>query len=348
MTRLEYIPATTAFFIQRLKAKWLIFVALCCFSLLVEAQQAPQRHFLEPADSLDKTRFWVSVGGGTALYGAASVGLYEAWYKGYELTSFHSFDDWKEWRKMDKAGHWFTTNIETRLVFQGARWTGMNRRSAMWTGAGVGMLLQTTIEVMDGFSEEWGFSWSDMGFNALGAGMFVAQEMAWQDQRIIMKASYTEPRYPETPIISTDGLQYTSLRQRANTLYGISFAERFLKGYNGLTIWASINPASFYAQESRPRWLPAWLNVAAGYGAENLFGGTENRWEENGTEYRLDDAVFPRYSQYYLSLDVDFTRIKTKSRLLKTLFHTINWIKVPAPAVELTSRGRLKFHPFLW
>jgi hypothetical protein len=140
----------------------------------------------------------------------------------------------------------------------------------------------------------------------------------------------------------------TTLRQRSNSLYGITFAERFLKGYNGLTIWASINPASFYAADKRPLGLPAWLNVAVGYGAENLFGGTENRWEENSIEYRLDDSVFPRYSQYFLSLDVDFTKIKTKSKLLKTLFHTINWIKVPAPAVELTSRGRLRFHPVMW
>lgn len=314
----------------------------------VVSQPTLKRHFLEPADTLDKTRFWFSVGGGAALYGGASIGLYEAWYKGFELTSFHSFDDWREWRKMDKAGHLFTTNMESRLVFQGAKWTGMNRRSAMWTGVGAGMLLQTTIEVMDGFSAEWGFSWSDMGFNALGAGMFLAQEMAWQDQRIIVKASYTEPQYPDFPIIGSDGTSSTTLRQRATSLYGISFAERFLKGYNGLTIWASANPAAFFSPEKRPSWLPAWLNVAVGYGAENMFGGKENRWEENGVEFRLDDTVLPRYSQYYLSLDVDFTRIKTKSRLLKTLFHTINWIKVPAPAMELTSTGRLKFHPFLW
>jgi len=329
-------------------ARLLTLIALCCLPLWSIAQQTPKRHFLEPADTLDKTRFWISVSGGTALYGGVSIGLFETWYKGFELTSFHTFDDWNEWRKMDKAGHLFTTNIESRLIFQGARWTGMNRRSAMWTGAGAGMLLQTTIEVMDGFSSEWGFSWSDMGFNVLGAGMFVAQEMAWQDQRIIMKASYTEPQYADFPILGSDGISETNLRQRANSLYGISFAERFLKGYNGLTVWASANPASFFAQEKRPHWLPSWLNVAVGYGAENMFGGRENRWEENGVEFRLDDSVLPRYSQYYLSLDVDFTRIKTKSRLLKTLFHTINWIKVPAPAVELTSRGRVKFHPFLW
>jgi len=329
-------------------ARLLTLIALCCLPFWSTAQQTPKRHFLEPADTLDKTRFWISVSGGTALYGGVSIGLFETWYKGFELTSFHSFDDWNEWRKMDTDGHLFTTNIESRLIFQGARWTGMNRRSAMWTGAGAGMLLQTTIEVMDGFSSEWGFSWSDMGFNVLGAGMFVAQEMAWQDQRIIMKASYTEPQYADFPILGSDGISETNLRQRANSLYGISFAERFLKGYNGLTVWASANPASFFAQEKRPHWLPSWLNVAVGYGAENMFGGRENRWEENGVEFGLDDSVLPRYSQYYLSLDVDFTRIKTQSRLLKTLFHTINWIKVPAPAVELTSRGRVKFHPFLW
>ena len=30
----------------------------------------------------------------------------------------------------------------------------------------------TTLEVFDGYASRWGFSWSDMGFNLLGSGMF--------------------------------------------------------------------------------------------------------------------------------------------------------------------------------
>lgn len=329
-----------------------LFIALfsffACAGQPAQAQDTSRLSFWQPADTLHKTRFWLCAGGGSALYGAVSIGLYNAWYKGYELTSFHLFDDWGEWRHMDKAGHLFTAHMESTLAFKGALWTGMNRRAAMWTGFGVGMLLQSTVEVMDGFSAKWGFSLSDMGFNLLGSGLFLAQEAAWHEQRILMKTSYTEPRYDLEPVYSIDGQSATTLLTRARELYGISYPERFLKGYNGLTVWASVNPAAFWPKPDRPTFLPQWLNVAVGYGAENLYGGFDNQWESNGATFRADPLRYPRYSQFYLSLDVDFTRIPTRSHLLKTVFSVINWIKVPAPAIEYNTMGKFRVHPVMW
>ena len=51
-----------------------------------------------------------------------------------------------------------------------------------------------------------------------------------------------------------------------------------------------------------------------------------------------------RVRQYYLSLDVDLTRIRTNSHLLKTIFDVLNVIKVPFPALEINSQGLVKFH----
>jgi len=347
----RFVPHRDKFsFFPRLRRGMLFTFSFLLFtsSTPLPAQDSTRLSFFQPADTFHPTRFWVTVGGGAAIYSAASLGLYHAWYKGYELTGFHTFDDWGEWRHMDKAGHLFTAHMESSLAFKGALWTGMDRKAAAWTGAGVGMLLQTTIEVMDGFSAKWGFSWSDMAFNTLGSGLFLGQELAWQEQRIVMKTSYTEPRYPTAPILSVDGNHSTTLLARARELYGVSYPERFIKGYNGLTIWASVNPASFFPKERNPAFLPRWLNVAGGYGAGNLFGGFENRWEVDGVEFRLDDQLYPRYSRYYLSLDVDFTRIRTRSPVLKTLFSVVNWLKVPAPALEYNSLGRVRFHPFMW
>ena len=52
---------------------------------------------------------------------------------------------------------------------------------------------------------------------------------------------------------------------------------------------------------------------------------------------------FNRYRQAYLSLDVDFTRIKTKSKILKSVFTCINVLKIPFPNLELSER-KLKFN----
>jgi hypothetical protein len=45
-------------------------------------------------------------------------------------------------------------------------------------------------------------------------------------------------------------------------------------------------------------------------------------------------------------MDVDLTRIPTRSKALKTLFTIFSFIKIPFPAVEYNTLGQFKFHPF--
>ncbi len=326
------------------------FLLLCILlsSAAVNAQELPRRHFLEAADTFDRTRFRAWAAAGTALYAGAAYGLYQIWYKDYELTGFHTFNDLGEWENMDKVGHMVTAYNQSQIAFRGALWTGMERRRAMWLGVGIGSLLQSTVEVMDGFSAKWGFSWADIGFNTLGVGLFAGQEIAWGEQRISFKLSNTRPDYSDELFPSTNGGPAMSPRARAYELYGRSFGEALIKDYNGQTLWASVNLASF-SQNQRADWLPGWLNLAVGYGAENMFGGYGNAWQgENGASYRLDEKAFPRYRQFYLSFDVDLQRIPSKNRLVKSLLGALNWVKIPAPALEVNTNGGVKFHPVYW
>lgn len=322
------------------------FTALTILLFLCQVAPAQDRlPLLENADSLHRTRFWVTLGGGTAIYSGISVALWETWYKGYELTGMHAFDDWNEWENVDKAGHLFTAYNEANWSFQGALWTGMDRRKAMWTGVGVGMLLQSTIEVMDGFSAKWGFSWYDMGFNVLGVGLFAGQELLWEEQRIVCKVSANFPEYPTALIQSTDGQAFSSLAQRAEDLYGRPFYQRFLKDYNAQVNWLSFNLHSFLIRKEESR-FPQWLNVAVGYGAENMFAGYETFWEEDGRVFQVDNELYPRYSQVFLSFDVDLRRIPTRHRALRTAFGVLNFIKIPSPALEINSLGKVRGHWF--
>lgn len=330
-----------------------ILVVFSCICLLLpsnlQSQETERLPFLEPADTFHNTRFWTCAIAGTAIYTGFSIALYETWYKDYELTGFHTFNDWGEWRDMDKMGHLFTAAMESRLSFGGALWTGMDRRKAMWTGAAVGTLLQTTIEVMDGFSAKWGFSWGDVAFNTLGTGIFVAQELLWQEQRITMKVSNTRPNYSSSPVASLEGTAFSSPRQRAQELFGEGFFETFLKDYNGMTIWASVNISTFLPVHKRDHGLPKWLNVAVGYGANGLYGGYGNTWtDDNGESFNLSPSDFPRYNQFYLSLDIDLSRIPTQNRFLKSLLNAIHWIKIPAPTLEWDTRGGMKGHWLYW
>ncbi|NJM25235.1 MAG: DUF2279 domain-containing protein, partial [Bacteroidia bacterium] len=45
------------------------------------------------------------------------------------------------------------------------------------------------------------------------------------------------------------------------------------------------------------------------------------------------------YRQYYLSLDIDLTAIRTRSKFLKTVIFVANMIKIPSPAVSFSKEG---------
>ncbi len=338
------------------------FVLLLCLSLsaLSVQSQSPRLDsnsaatpknvrllLLEPAATLHKPRLWLTAGVGAGVYGGMSVALWHAWYQDYPLTRFHLFNDWGEWNDMDKSGHFFSTQLISRFAFQSARWTGMSRQSALWTAAGVSLGVMTTVEVMDGFSEEWGFSLADMGFNVLGMGFFASQELLWKEQRISFKVSGLRPHYSEEPIFSTDGQAVTNLDEWAAELYGRGPFYAILKDYNALTVWSSVNIHSFLRRKTSK--FPAWLNVALGYGAGNIYGGFENKWTTGeGANFELSPAAYPRYRQFYLSPDIDLTKIPTHSRWLKFALGLIHWLKLPAPALEVNTLGKVKFHYLYW
>lgn len=259
-----------------------------------------------------------------ALTGGSLVYLNQAWYQQYSSSGFHFFNDNDEWFQMDKYGHILTTYQTGRLMMGAMTWAGYSRRSQLIVGGMSGLAYMTAIEVMDGYSAGWGFSWGDMGANALGSGLAIGQEALWKQQRIQLKFSFYQSPYA----------------QYRPELLGKSLPTQVLKDYNGQTYWLSVNPSSFFKTENR---FPKWINVAVGYGADGMLGARYNTvvvMDENG-----NTRSFDRYRQYYFSLDIDFTRIPVKSKFWKAVFSGINIIKVPFPNLEL-SQGRLKFNPY--
>lgn len=274
---------------------------------------------------------------GASIYSIGSIGLYHTWYKKYPSSGFHFFDDYGEWSNMDKLGHSYSAYAQTNLIYKGMKWTGLDNNRSILIGAASATLFQTTIEVMDGFSSEWGFSWSDFGANIVGVGSFALQQKYWHEQRLRLKFSAVINQYGRTKDISGNEI---NLESRASDLYG-SGLEAILKDYNAQTIWLSGNINSFYPKSN----LPKWLNIAFGYGVENLYGGFENTWidDQNDQPIILSEPNDKRYIQFYLSLDVDLSKIDTNSKFLRTFLDVLNVIKIPFSAIEFNTLGELKF-----
>ena len=264
--------------------------------------------------------------GNVVGYGGAMIGLNAAWYADFPRSSFHTFNDNKEWLQVDKVGHMYSAYMESRLSMEMWRWTGIGRNKRIWLGGLSGAVYQTIIETLDGFSAEWGWSWGDFTANVIGSGTVIAQELAWDDQRIKLKFSFHKNDYG-TP----------ELNNRADKLFGKSISERFLKDYNAQTYWASASLKSFFPQSK----LPAWLSVAVGYGAGGMFGGTENVGKDANGNITFSRTDIKRYRQWYLAPDIDLTKIKTNSKVVKVLFVVLSSFKFPAPSIEF-SNGKFK------
>ncbi len=281
-------------------------------------------HILFASDSLSvlkKRKLTLGISS-LALTSASLTYFNEVWYKEYKTKSLHQFNDNKEWFQLDKCGHTFATYQTGRLMMDAMNWAGYSKKKQVIIGGLSGFTYMAAIELMDGFSDGWGFSWGDIYANALGSGFAIGQKVLWNEQRIQIKFSYYHSQYAK----------YNP------KLLGESVYSQFLKDYNGQIYWISINPSSFIKADNK---FPKWLNVAFGYGANGMIGARENTImtrDKNGNE-----IYFNRYRQSYFSFDIDFTRIKTKSKILKSVFYCLNIIKIPFPNLEFSER-KLKFN----
>lgn len=270
--------------------------------------------FLIKSDTLHNKRLNTVYITEASIATATLIGLNQLWYADYDRSKFHFINDNSDWLQMDKAGHIFSAYQLGRLSMSAMDWAGAPKKDQLLYGATLGFAFLTAVEVLDGFSSEWGASPGDLIANASGAAILIGQELAWKEQRISLKYSFHQTNYAalNPPIL------------------GENLIQQALKDYNGQTYWLSANVWSF-AKESK---FPKWLNIAFGYGAEGMLSSQPGHELETSSRYR----------QFYASLDLDLTKIKTNSKVLKTIFTTVNFLKIPAPAIEFTSTGKIKGH----
>ncbi|GAA4818394.1 DUF2279 domain-containing protein [Litoribaculum gwangyangense] len=291
-----------------------LFVLLPIFSL----SQSRLDNFLTPSDTLNISRRNAVVISEASLASLTLLGLNELWYADYDRSKFRTINDNDEWLQMDKFGHVFTSYQMGKHGAQLLNWSGVRKKDQILYGATLGFTFLAAVEVLDGFSEEWGFSWGDIIANGAGTGLYIGQELLWNEQRITLKYSFHHTKFAS---------------QRPDKL-GETYLEQTLKDYNGQTYWLSFNLYSFFKNSK----IPKWLNLAIGYGAEGMLSGIKD----------IDNQVLTsntRYRQYYLSFDVNLNAIRTNSKLLRTVFDVFNMIKIPLPTIEI-NKNRGVFHLF--
>ena len=270
--------------------------------------------------SADKRNLYTAAAITGAYYAGSMYILSETWYKDRETAPFHFYDDSRAYLQVDKLGHTFGAYFYSYAGYHGLRELGLSRTESLIYGGSLGFMLQLPVEIMDGIHEGWGFSWSDLAANTAGSLIVIGQDLLFEEQFIKFKFSYWESPYS----------------RKANGYLGANTFERILDDYNGHTYWLSAPVNKLIPNDI----LPGWLCIAAGYGANGMYGEYENITNFNG----VDIPPAKRYRQFFLSADIDWTKIETDSSFLNAVLQGMFFIKMPAPAIEYNSLGQFKFH----
>jgi hypothetical protein len=156
--------------------------------------------------------------------------------------------------------------------------------------------------------------------NASGSALVFGQEMALGEQVVKLKFSYSESPYA----------------RNSNGYLGSTSFDRFVSDYNAQSYWLSA-PVNRLARSSR---LPAWLSVAVGYSANGMYGERDNITSYRGAA--IPEAV--RHRQFLVSLDADWARVHTRSRILRGVLSGLGPLKLPFPALEYNAQDGFKAH----
>lgn len=268
------------------------------FPFILTAQE-PKRTF-EPW----KKTLAIEVGG----YVVSTIGLSTIWYSDY--TSFHFFNDGNEWRGMDKSGHFVTSYHITNFNKSVFLSQGLSPKKANLLSAGISTTYMLTIEVLDGFSKDYGASVWDLLANATGTAAAILNT---PDSPLKFRYSYSPSEFA---------------KHRPNLL-GDNALSKALKDYNGQTYWAS-----YFPLHKRDQWWGAF-GVALGYGADGMIGGSNNPTIDKN---KNPLPYFERTSQYYLSLDINWAHVFRKHEKIKKWCERLSFIKTPLAGLILNQK----------
>lgn len=287
--------------------RFLVIILLCVFNFNLFSQDTLRT-------KVDKNFYKFLAAEGVVLSGAILY-LKHEWYHDKKRVPFHFYNDFKGWNQVDKLGHFYVSYLESNVGYSILKKFNFSEKKALYFGGFQGLILETPIEFLDAYYQGWGFSVSDLVANTLGSVFFIMQQKIFNEQLIKPKLSFSKSIYAS----------------EANGLLGKkSLISQFVYDYNGYTYWFSFSPKKIFKFKK----VPKWLNLAIGYGANGMLGEFENKSMYKGEEI----PSFKRYRQFYLSLDIDFSKIRTKSRFVNKIFDGLSYIKIPLPTLELSNK----------
>lgn len=227
----------------------------------------------------------------------------------------------------DKIGHFYGAYLGGYLYSEFFMWSGLSYKNATLVGSLLGLAYSTYVEIMDGFADGWGFSPSDFYSDVAGFGFFLLQNQVPWLQNITPKFMY----YPSE--------WHGDISRKDSKI--------FMDDYSSQTFYLTFNIYNILPEKYKHYWIP-WLQLTIGYAARNLSEPALEGYDPNNAiKYSDLVAGSPRL---IIGLDYDFVKLLPDGiPLWNWLRQSLNYIKFPAPAIEISHLGTrfMLMYPFL-
>ncbi|MGQ9818683.1 MAG: DUF2279 domain-containing protein [Candidatus Kapaibacteriales bacterium] len=252
----------------------------------------------------------IFVGGYGVLFYIQHLGQMKTIWK--NRSGFHIVEDGKYALYSDKAGHFYGTFLSSYILSSSLIECGFTYNWSTALSALLGLGYTTYVEILDGFSQEWGFSPSDFYADAAGALFFLGFSYFPFLQNFTPKFMYFPPRW------------FNSKSRVPSKM--------FIDNYSAHTFWVSIN---FYnlLPESFKKKFPSWLELSIGYAVRNLCDPFHYNCNPNSSEPVSTYAWGNR--KFIVAIDYDLVKLLPNGGPFWNWFkQSLNFIKLPSPAIE--------------
>lgn len=252
-----------------------------------------------------------------AAYSLASFYVeYQWWWKGNYRTFRYGNDGFLNNYSLgvDKAGHFYTSYFYFQSLYEFMEWGGFDEQTKVLTSIAIPAFYALSIELNDGFTF-FSFSGYDLTANLAGIGYGVLQRKFPVLQNFKFKWSY----YPSGTI---------------------PLDNKFIiaNDYDGHIYWLSIDINGVLPKQMKNYW-PKFLNLAVGYGAQNV--SHRNAWlgEIN--------SKGPASRKFAISLDYNLGSFDVENDLFYAVRNIVDYFHFPSPGIRMIDNQTTKFKPLL-
>lgn len=265
----------------------------------------------DSANGIVRWKLYTAIGSTAASLGVTYYHLQNIWWAD-NTTDFHVDHDidYRYAKNIDKLGHFLGGNITAELLQGQLEWAGLRPKQAATYSFVFSTVVQTFIEIKDGFAPNYGFSIGDIAAGSTGAFVHFMKSRLKAIDAIEFKISYYKKHdyyFKQYQFASYDG------------------------DYMNQTYWASLAINDWMKEDSKvERFWPDFLTIAVGMGVDEKL----NSYYNGQQSY---DVFGTGSYEYYLSLDLDWRKIlPQRNGYWRFLSKTLNHIKTPLPTLKLS------------